>query len=654
MTPRGDVRVSVDGTDVVVAQPELLSDRSARMMFRSILGARPLNGGWRCPRRHGSLSALIVRINTFLKSQGWRVSLVGVADEAVKREMERKRSFDRARESAAALRKGEVGLNLDEVRVALRSFGWDEDSRKLFDHQERGLIHGLTAVNAANFSVPGSGKTSTALAVAATHVVKGTIDLLLVVGPLSCFAPWENEVHAALPEGQLTTTRVRGRPPHRRTVYASASSGQILLISYATAAADRLPLIDLCRRMKVMLVVDESHRVKRFRGGYWAPALMDIARHARVKIILSGTPMPQSGRDLYSQLSVLWPAGELTGPRAGFAARADSDFASILAQVQPFVYRTPKSDLGLPPYAVEYHEVDMTGTQQEIYDLIESNFRRRIEDLATWREKLDALRRGRPIRLLQAAANPDLLNKADHYYRLPSLDSPNPTLMDRLAAYAAHETPAKSKAALALVRQIVAQGQKVVCWSNFVPNLDHFSAMIRSQVDVPCFQVDGRVPAGDEPINDALTMRRANPGDADTRERIIEQFLNVNGPAVLVTNPASCSESISLHSSCHNAIYLDRTYDSALFLQSIDRIHRLGLPASVAVKVHIFMATIEGRDKVDQLVDAALRSKEQAMKQLLDGSELRPLELSPDPQMDAEGDDDDLGDLLRYLLGEEM
>jgi hypothetical protein len=30
-----------------------------------------------------------------------------------------------------------------------------------------------------------------------------------------------------------------------------------------------------------MLVVDESHRVKRFRGGQWAPALIDLARYAR-------------------------------------------------------------------------------------------------------------------------------------------------------------------------------------------------------------------------------------------------------------------------------------------------------------------------------------------------------------------------------------
>jgi hypothetical protein len=121
---------------------------------------------------------------------------------------------------------------------------------------------------------------------------------------------------------------------------------------------------------------------------------------------------------------------------------------------------------------------------------------------------------------------------------------------------------------------------------------------------------------------------------------------------VLVTNPASCSESISLHSSCHNAIYLDRTYDCALFLQSIDRIHRLGLAPDVTVTVHILLATIDGGPTIDSLVDDALERKDAQMRQLLEGSDLAPIELSENPLDDADGDEADLGQLLRYLIGE--
>lgn len=649
--PPRRVDLAVEDDQVLVTGLETRSDRRVRLFFRSVLGASEVDDGWRCPRRHSSLASLVVRINTFLEQQGFAVVRHGLADREVQRELERRRSFARTREAAAAWKAGTGVVDLADVKQRLEAFGWSRE-RDLHPHQEQGLAHALAAANAANFSVPGSGKTAIALAVAATHLAAGTIDLVVVAGPLSCFGPWERETVAAL-GARLRTRRVRGSASQRRAAYAAARSGTLLLVSFASAAADRLALTELCDSHNVMLIVDESHRIKRFQGGLWAPALLRIAGHARVRMLLSGTPMPQSGRDLYSQLNVLWPGGELTGPRDGFAARVDTNFASVLHDVHPFVARTPKAALGLRPYEIHRHDVPLRATQAEVYDLIVSRFRRRIEDAATWADKLEALRRARPVRLLQATANPDLFNRADQYYRLPRVEGANPTLMDRLASYAEREVPAKSEAALALLAGITARGGKVVCWSNFIGNLDQFTTLVRERLRLPCFQIDGRVPAGDEPTDDRPEEERPNPEDVDTRERIIDRFLGTQGPAVLVTNPASCSESISLHRSCHNAIYLDRTYDCAQYLQSIDRVHRLGLPADVVVQIHILQATIEGQPTIDHLVDASLRGKEAVMRELLEGAELRPIAQSDDPVDDAEGTTQDLAALLRYLLGEE-
>ncbi len=644
-----EVVLTVDGDDVMVRAPLARTDRLARMFFRTIMGAMPTDEGWRCPRRRTSLAFTILRINTFLEAKGWTVSRVGIVDETVKKAEERQRSFVRAKEHATALRTGQPTLDLAAVTASLKGFGWDDEGRRLRPHQQQGLLHGLTAVNAANFSVPGSGKTAIALGIAVTHLANKTVDLVLVVGPLASFAPWEREVRAAV-HGLLPTRRIRGTAARRLSLYGATNQGELLLLSFATAAADRRQLEDLCARFRVMLVVDESHRVKRFRGGLWAPALIELAKHTRVRLILSGTPMPQSGKDLYSQLSVLWPGGELTGPRDTFAARADKDFAGLLTEIQPFISRTPKEELGLKPYQLVRHEVPISGTQAEVYELIESQFRKRIEDADSWQQKIAALRRAKPIRLLQAAANPDLLNRVDGYYRLPRLESATPTLMQRLASYRGSELPAKSRFALSLVREILSRNEKVVCWSNFVPNLDQFAELVRAETGAPCFQIDGRVATADEAEDQADSD---SPPEIETRERIIEQFLSVSGGAVLVTNPASCSESISLHRTCHNVIYLDRTYDCALFLQSIDRVHRLGLPDQASVMIHVLLATNASRQTIDHLVDASLDRKHANMKQLLEGAELKPLALSEEPLRDAEGTDQDLSDLLHFLLGEE-
>lgn len=644
------VTLRPEESGLLVLGEEIAKDRAAFLYLRASLGAVQVDGGWRVPRRRHNVTWLVMRVHDWLTSHGYAVGAEGTADSAIAQELERRRSFQRTREAASALKAGTRDFDRSSLDRALSEFGW-QPSRALRPHQVDGAAHALTAINAANFSVPGSGKTVTTLAAAVAHIQSGTVDLVVVVGPLACFDPWEQEARAAT-GARIDVRRVRGSAASRRATYEQTRAHQVLLLSYATAAADQLLLLRLFRHWRVMLVVDESHRIKRFRGGVWAPALMELARHARVRQILSGTPMPQSGKDLYTQLNVLWPDGLLTGTRDAFGARVDTDFHGVLDKVGPFVSRTPKAALGLPPYEVIRHDVDLRATQAEIYELICNQFRRQLQDAQTWQDKLNALRRGRPIRLLQAAANPALFNMRDSYYRLPRLEERPPTLMERLAAYQQHELPAKSVAALALVGTIMERQEKVVCWSNFVANLDHLRRLVRERLGVPCFQIDGRVPAGTDALRDDPNEGRERPGEEDTREAIIQRFLTNKGPAVLVTNPASCSESISLHSSCHNAIYLDRTYDCALFLQSIDRIHRLGLPPDANVTIHILLATHDGGPTIDHLVDASLQAKDARMRLLLEGANLGPISLSDDPSADAEGNEQDIEGLLRYLLGE--
>lgn len=47
---------------------------------------------------------------------------------------------------------------------------------------------------------------------------------------------------------------------------------------------------------------------------------------------------------------------------------------------------------------------------------------------------------------------------------------------------------------------------------------------------------------------------------------------------ILITNPHTLAESVSLHHVCHDAIYYEYSYNLVHLLQSKDRIHRLGLP----------------------------------------------------------------------------
>ena len=79
--------------------------------------------------------------------------------------------------------------------------------------------------------------------------------------------------------------------------------------------------------------------------------------------------------------------------------------------------------------------------------------------------------------------------------------------------------------------------------------------------------------------------------DISSREGRIRKFHNDSSCRVMIANPQACGEGISLHKVCHYAIYLDRSFNSAHYLQSVDRIHRLGLAKSMETNVEILMST---------------------------------------------------------------
>jgi hypothetical protein len=260
-------------------------------------------------------------------------------------------------------------------------------------------------------------------------------------------------------------------------------------------------------------------------------------------------------------------------------------------------------------------------------------------------QQLAALRRGQHIRLLQVASNPDLLNAEDGFFDLPPMDDPDAELFERLDEYRSRELPAKFAFALDFLTTMKDERRKCVVWTSFVRNISQLGALVEEQIGGPVYRVHGSVPSADG----------AEPGDEldDTREQRIADFLAADGFAVLIANPAACAESISLHSHCHTALYVDRTYDCARWLQSIDRIHRLGLPDGVVVEIHVIETQMDGVDTIDGLVEASLQRKTARMEQLLEGAELQTQHLArQDTLAAAQGDAIDLREVLEYLIGQ--
>jgi SNF2 family DNA or RNA helicase len=226
--------------------------------------------------------------------------------------------------------------------------------------------------------------------------------------------------------------------------------------------------------------------------------------------------------------------------------------------------------------------------------------------------------------LLEGATNPMLLAAGSDAsdaagFAHPPLDlKGDESLMDLLASYRNYETPWKYEAVLKIVSDSTQNGEKVLIWSSFVRNLtalQRFLAVYNPAI------VHGGVPPEDG----------APTGTTITRDAELKRFREDPACTVLLANPAAMGEGVSLHHWCHHAIYLDRTFNAGHFLQSQDRIHRLGLADGTLTKFTILIS----QQTIDESVDGRLRNKVIALSRLMDDEGLVQVSL-------PESDDDDL------------
>lgn len=100
---------------------------------------------------------------------------------------------------------------------------------------------------------------------------------------------------------------------------------------------------------------------------------------------------------------------------------------------------------------------------------------------------------------------------------------------------------------------------------------------------------------------------------------------------MVIANPFAVAESISLHKACHNAIYLERSFNCAHFLQSKDRIHRYGLPKDTDTHYYYILSA----DSVDETIDYRLKEKERRMLDIIENTPI-PLFLNTTDEGDAD------------------
>jgi len=498
--------------------------------------------------------------------------------------------------------------------------------RTLKPFQRPAVSHMLHVPHAANFSVPGSGKTTITLAAFAKLRSRDGIEALVVVGPRSSFATWEAELSACLTDQNPRVVRIAGSKRDRARGWRVAQDATLLLLNYHAAANDLRSLGDLLSKKRCMLVLDESHYVKNISDSKWSAAVREVAPLATKRVILSGTPAPNSLVDLWSQFTFLYPGALALGTRDEFLQRlqdSGTDATQVVRdEISPLFWRIKKSQLRLPKPTVRKIRVALGQVQSAIYDALAARVLADSEKAPKELLKLKQWRRARMIRLLQAASNPSLLARYSNEFRLPPLAASGLPVSQLIDKYPEFEVPAKITQAASLVKNLAARGRKIILWTTFVYNIQTLLTLLRDISPLPLY---GAIPAS-----------KAEDADVN-REKIIDCFLHDKSSRVLIANPAACAESISLHTACHDAIYLDRSFNAAHFLQSKERIHRVGLKATDRINYYILLA----RDTIDEVVDDRLEEKQQRLLKLLE-TDLATVDLDSSEDVVSEEADEEI------------
>ncbi|WP_278838904.1 DEAD/DEAH box helicase [Ligilactobacillus saerimneri] len=462
---------------------------------------------------------------------------------------------------------------------------------------------------AANFSVPGAGKTAMmygAFAYLSSSQVR-EVNKLLVISPLNAFAAWRTEFTAVF-GSKRTLSYMNMRDERYRNddgaVKRNWANADVVTINYESLLS-KLTVLNELIDSQTMLVFDEVHRIKGV-GGKRAQAALGLSKAPYYRYVLTGTPIPNGFRDIYNFLHLMYPDEYSSFFAWDLATLNKIDAPEVNQKLAPFFWRTNKADLQVPkPDPDIIRHVEPTVLQQKLAQAI---YKTEKGTLATF------------IRLLQASTNPMLLRDNINYRELGLVDADssdwnkNNTKIKQENASSGNNyrrfnldqihSP-KFEMGNDLIRKLVAEGKKVLVWAMFVGTMQKITTTLQEMG-----------------INTTLIYGATSK---EEREEMINNF-RTGTAQVLVSNPNTLGESISLHQTVHDAVYFEYNFNLTFMLQSRDRINRLGLPHDQYTRYYYLMTTGDTAHMsfIDQAVYHRLKDKEQTMLEAIDGKMLVP------------------------------
>lgn len=500
-------------------------------------------------------------------------------------------------------------IRFDDRYEEFQSVVNNQLERKLRSKQMKDAFYLSMMQKAGNFSVPGSGKTSTVYGMYAYLNVKKNVNRIVMIGPLNSFGSWISEYQSCFGNKRklnyLNIKDLNTSNEKKMVLKYESGNKELILLNYEILTRLEDEIKNLINN-ETLVVFDEVHRIKNPKGEN-AGAALRITENAKYMVTLTGTPIPNGYKDIYNLLNLMYPADYnhfFNFEISLLANPTNSEVKVINDKIQPFFTRTTKNELGVPPTNNDkIIKVSSSSEELQLFNILFSRYK--TNQLALF------------AKIMQLESSPSmLLEKLDlkEFEELLDLSGNHEDLVEYID-YSQDiedlvnqiEITSKMQALLSLIKDIVSQSKTAITWCIFVKtmyDLKHYlnSMGIRAEV-----------------ISESVHQ--------EERNEIISRFKNKEID-ILITNPHTLAESVSLHQTCHDAIYFEYSYNLVHLLQSKDRIHRLGLKDDDYTQYYYFQQNYSlenGNYSLGERIYNRLSEKEQLMLDAIDKHELEIL-----------------------------
>ena len=489
-------------------------------------------------------------------------------------------------------------------------------TRKLREKQLRDAFFMLLMKKVSNFSVPGSGKTTSVLAVYTYLKEKNGINKIIVVGPKNSFGTWIDEYNKCfenIDEARVFNVHEKNGKNNRikkMELEYETGNKNLFLFNYESLS-NYTKEIKKKLDQKTLLVFDEIHKIKKI-DGQWAKKALEISENSNYIIALTGTPIPNSYLDIYNLLHILYNQeyNDFFAFTPKMLKRPNEEIINnINKRINPFFCRTTKKELGVPEVEEDiiYH-VDATKNENRILKILINKYNKnklilylRILQLESAPQMLlESLDVNKFREILEITEDIEDIDYKDYSKEIVKLiNSINIT--------------SKMKECVRKSEEIYKEGKNLIIWCIFKETMYKLNNLFQEK-GIKVKIINGEV-------------------ELEERENIIKNFKNKNFN-ILITNPHTLAESVSLHTVCHDALYFEYSYNLVHLLQSKDRIHRLGLLENQKTQYYYMQTYYDGKKfSMDKKIYERLKEKEKIM---LDAIEKNILEKSTTSKEDLD------------------